>query len=247
LSAGTSVIYVDESGDPGLSTASVRRQPYFTLGFVYCDDPAALQKRLRRLLKRLHMRGKYPPHLAELKFYLPDTYLIQKGYTKDNIRRYEGFLPDIRTKSINIIRNAGAKVFCAVVDKRTAFASWKPEELYNFTFAQTVIVNIMNVLSPPNPPVVFYDRGRLSAARSRDFANYLVNKDSFFEFKGLKRYRGSLSPPVDVPSDDMPGIWAADIVAGAFYHKHAHRDWCYSNALASAIIGTGERTYWANP
>jgi hypothetical protein len=119
--------------------------------------------------------------------------------------------------------------------------------LYNFAFAQTVIANIMNTLSPPNPPVIFYDRGRLSAARSRDFANYLVDKDTYFENMGWKRYRGSLSPPVDVPSYSMPGIWAADIVAGAFYHKHAHTDWSYSNALRSAVIGIGERMYWANP
>jgi len=202
---------------------------------------------LRRYLRKIHVRGKYPAHLAELKFYLPDTYLIQKGYTKDQIRRYEGYLPIIRTRSINIICSAGAKVFCAIVDKRTAYASWKSEELYNLAFAETVIVNIMNALSPPIPPAIFYDRGRLSIARSRDFGSYLLNKDSYFESRGLKKYQGSLGLPIDVPSVGTPGIWAADVVAGAFYHKHAHNDWSYSNALAPAVIGNGERMYWANP
>jgi len=58
-------IFVDEAGDPGLSPASKKLHQYFTIGFVYCEDPEQLRKKLRRLLKRLHLRGKYPLHLGE--------------------------------------------------------------------------------------------------------------------------------------------------------------------------------------
>jgi len=65
----------------------------------------------------------------------------------------------------------------------------------------------------PNPPSVMYDKGRLSAARTAKFRTYVTNKDRFFEYKGYKRYRGSLSTPIDVSSSEA-GIWAADNVAG---------------------------------
>jgi len=245
LSGVTEVIFVDESGDPGLSKGSIQRQAYVTIGFVYCKNPQLLRKKLKRLLKRLHQRGKYPPHLSELKFYLPDTDLIQKGYTKQQLRAYEAFLPNIRTKAISIICKEATGVFAAVIDKRKAYSSWTPEELCNFAFVQTLIVNIMNTVSPANPPAILFDMGRLSPARTRFFKSYLVNKDSFFEHKGYKRYRGSLGPPIEVASYDEPGIWAADIVAGAFYHKYAHKDWAYSNALAPVLIGNGERLFWS--
>lgn len=233
----TETIFVDESGDPGLSTASKRISPYFTFGFVYCKDPQGLRKRLRRLLKKLHLRGKYPRHLAELKFYLPDTDLIQQGYSKDNIRKYETFSPEVRIKTINIICREATGVFAAIINKNKVKNTWIPEQIGNFAFAQTLIVNIMNKISPPSPPVILYDKGRLSAARTYRFKTYLSNKDSYFQNMGLKRYRGILPPPVETTSRLEPGIWAADIVAGAFYHKYYHKDWSYSNALASVLIG----------
>lgn len=244
MQAPSETIFVDESSDPGLSAKAKRIRPYFVIGFVYCDNPSMLRKHLRRLLKRLHLRKKYPPHLAELKFYLPNTDLIQKGYTLQQLRGYEGFLPVIRTKAINIICKNATGIFVAVIDKKRAYSTWAPHEIYNFVFAETLIVNVLNVVSPPNPPAILFDKGRLTTARLRGFKKYLLNKDSYFENMGWKRYRGPLAPPIDVPSVSEPGIWAADIVAGAFYHKYAHKDWSYSNALSKIAIGNGERLYW---
>ncbi len=240
----TETIFVDESGDPGLSPASKKLRPYFTFGFVYCEDPQGLRKRLRRLLKKLHLRHKYPRHLAELKFYLPNTDLIQQGYKIEDIRKYEAFSPYVRSKTIGVICREASGVFAAIIDKKRAKSTWTPEELGNFTFAQTVIVNIMNKISPANPPAILYDKGRLSAARTHRFRTYLTNKDSYFQYMGFKRYRGILPPPVETTSKLEPGIWAADIVAGAFYHKHCHKDWSYVNALSKVFIGSGERIYW---
>ncbi|MHA1431511.1 MAG: DUF3800 domain-containing protein [Candidatus Freyarchaeota archaeon] len=238
------VIFIDESGDPGLSTGSRRIRPYYTMGFVYCDNAQGLRKRMRRLLKRLHLRKKYPLHLAELKFYLPNTELIQKGYSRDDLKRFESYMPMVRSRSLNVICREACGVFAAVVDKKKTRSTWTPETLGNFVFAQTLIVNIMNQISPANPPAILYDRGRLSPARTQRFKTYVTNKDSYFQFTGLKRYRGSLPPPIQVPSVNEPGIWAADMVAGAFYHKYTHNDWSYSDTLSPVLIGNGERLYW---
>jgi hypothetical protein len=248
LAAGpTEAIFVDEAGDPGLSNAAVSNRPYYVFGFVYCEDPKPLRKHLHRLLKKMHLQNRYPPHLSELKFYIPMTELIQQGYTIDQLNKFNSFMPAIRTRAIGIICEYSDGVFAAVIDKKKALMSprpWTPENLGNFVFAQTLIVNVLNVVSPPNPPIIYFDKGRLSPARASDFGKYVVNKDSYFEFRGLKRYRGSLSAPLDVASISEPGIWAADLISGAYYHKHSNKEWAYANICEAAKIGAGERLYW---
>lgn len=51
----------------------------------------------------MHDQKKYPPKLNELKFYLPDSDLIRKGYDIDQLGRYKNNLPEIRNKCIEII------------------------------------------------------------------------------------------------------------------------------------------------
>lgn len=223
----------------------LQQKPYFVIGFVYCQDPRELRKRLRRLLKRLHIRNIYPPHLSELKFYLPYTDLIQQGYTVPQLDYcYNQHMPGIRSRAIQLVCEHSNGTFAAVVDKRKAVKTWTQEELGNFAFAQTLVANIMNPLSPPNPPVVFYDKGRLSPSRTPLFRTYLLNKDSYFTRMGYKRYRGSLSAPLEVSSVSEAGIWAADLVAGAFYHKYSNKDSTYANMFHKVRIAAGHRLYW---
>lgn len=203
-----------------------------------------MRKKLRRILKKAHLRGKYPPQAAELKFYLPETDLYQKGLEKTQIAWFRGLLPDLRRKTIQAIVSSNAKTFVAIVDKTKVRSSWNQEELYNFTFAQTLIVNVMNVISPPVIPLVVYDKGRLTPFRTHKFAQYLVNKDSYFQNQGLKKYRGSLGIPNNVPSYSEPGIWAADLLAGSFYHKYQNNDSTYSKLFSGTEIDSGVRLYW---
>lgn len=246
LPVSISSIFVDEAGDIGLtSKPQIQLKPYYVVGFLYSQDPNELRKRLRRILKRLHIRNMYPPHLTELKFYLPYTDLIQQGYTVTQLdTQYAIHMPVIRTQVIQAICNYANGIFAAVVDKRKAKQSWTTETLGNFVFAETLVSDIMNTLSPPNPPIILYDKGRLSPAKTALFQKYLVNKDQYFQRRGWKRYRGSLSTPLDLSSTLEPGIWAADLVAGAFYHKYSHKDWTYANIFSKIKIGSGERLYW---
>lgn len=110
-------IFVDEAGDLGLTIKSKR---YFVLGFVYCKDPSELRKRLRRYLKKLHQKNKYPPHLSELKFNLPYSDLIQQGYTiKDLDDNYSKNMPVIRSRSLEIIHKHCDGVFGSILDKQS--------------------------------------------------------------------------------------------------------------------------------
>ncbi len=238
-------IFVDESGDPGLSQTSRRR--YFVFGFVYCQDPTKLRKKLKRYLKRLHQRRKYPRHLAELKFSLPYTNLMQQGYTLQQLDNdYSIHMPEIRTKSLEIIRDNCDGVFGAIIDKQSVRPekNWTSERIGNFVLARSLIVDVMNKVSPPNPPTVYYDKGRLSASKATKFNAYIVSKYDYFQYRGRRKYRGSLSPPTDTSSVLEAGIWAADMVAGSYYHKFENNEWAYSNILHSKKIGSGERIFW---
>ena len=235
-------IFVDEAGDLGLTPKSKR---YFALGFVYCKDPSELKKRLRRYLKKLHQKDKYPQHLSELKFTLPYSELIHQGYTiKDLDDKYSRNIPLIRSKALELIHKYSDGVFGAILDKNSIIKEWEKYELGNFMFAQTLMVNIMNVILPPNPPVIYYDDGRLSAAQTNIFKTYLVDKDRFFHNSRLKKYKGNLSTPVETSSKLEAGIWAADLTAGSYYHKFQNNEWTYSNILNSKKIGIKERIFW---
>lgn len=238
------VIFVDESGNPGLSSSSLELYPYYAIGFVYCKDPSQLRSRLKRLLKKEHERKRYPPALLELKFYLPNSDLIQWGYTLDQLKKYEAYLPSIREKANEIICSTVNGVFGAVIDKKMAVDSWTPERIGNFVFAQTLLLDVMNNISPQYPPAISYDKGRLSSYRSKQFENYITKKDQFFGQNGRKVYVGKISTPISQSSYAEPGIWAADLVAGAFQCKYKHRESRYANMLKAKYINSGERLYW---
>lgn len=239
------IIYVDESGILGLSQSAISNHPIFSYGFVYCRDPNTLRKRLRRLLRRLHLRNRYPPRLRELKFYIPYHKMLDLGYTRQQIQYYVNHLPYVRNRALNIILNSVCLIFSAILDKRTIQrTSWTSETLGNFIFAQTLFVNILNNIQPQFPPNIIFDDGRLSAARTPRFQGYVLQKQSYFGFKGFKQYAGLLGAPLPASSLLEPGLWAADIVAGAFYHKYRHHDPSYANMLSPIYIGAGERRYW---
>jgi hypothetical protein len=238
------VIFVDESGTPGLSTGSIASSPYYTIGFVYCHEPAQLRTDLKRLLKREHRSDRYPAMLTELKFYLPRSDLMKKGYTSEQLNKYEGYLPTMREKAIEIICKEAVGVFAAILDKSKAHLFWTNERIGNYIFAQTLFLDIMNNISPRYPPAILYDRGRLSPMKNRKFKEYVANKDRYFETMDLKSYKGQIPTLQEQSSYAEPGIWAADLVAGSFECKYRHNEPYYADLLKTEYIATGERVYW---
>jgi hypothetical protein len=109
--------------------------------------------------------------------------------------------------------------------------TWTPERLGNYVFADTLVRNVMNDISPSYLPSILYDKGRLSPAQTKNFEDYISNKDSYFEKIGIKSYKGQIPTPVEQSSHMEPGIWAADIVAGSFECKYKHNEPWYSDLL----------------
>lgn len=240
------MIFVDESGDLGLARSEViASRPYYILGFVFVRDPAQLRKRLRRYLKKIHLKGWYPPHLRELKFYLPKKWLFEQGYPFADVdARFMPHMPTVRKQALHIVADHSEGVFAAIVNKTRASPTWSSVRLGNFVFAQTLVVNILNELALPECPLVLYDKGRLSPTNTVEFQQYISRKDSYFADRKFKRYSGTIAPPIETSSLGESGIWAADLVAGAYYMKFQDRDASCANILTKRRIGLGERLYW---
>jgi hypothetical protein len=240
-------IFVDESGDIGLLPKSIR--PYYIISFLHCKRPDILRQELKRFLMRLHNKNVYPPELSELKFYLPYGYLCKKvGYTYSKLDdEFSIHLPIIRTRALQLVRDLMDGIYIAVLNKKTVIHdTWTPNRLGNFIFADTLILNVLNQLSLPTIPTICYDDGRFSYLDRNCFYDYVVRKDSYYEYYGRKSYIGKLSESTfkEVASHSEPCIWAADLVAGAFYYKFAKGDGCYSNILNHRMIGDGIRHFW---
>jgi|GEM_PF-2566224 len=238
------VIFVDESGNPDLSTKSKSLYPYYSIGFVYCKNPSQLRADLKRILKKAHERDRYPPDITELKFYLPMSELVQLGYEKVELDRYLEMLPIVRQKALEAICKDAAKIFAAILIKGKARETWTSERIGNYIFAQTLVSDVMNNIFPQYPPSILYDPGRLSPSQTEEFKQYLSGKDQYFERMGIKRYDGHLPGPQARASHIEPGIWAADLVAGAFNCKYTHNDGSYVEMLKTKYILRGERLYW---
>lgn len=238
------VIFVDESGNPDLSPKSKSLYPYYSIGFVYCKNPSQLRTDLKRILKRSHERDRYPPDITELKFYLPMSELFRLGYEKRELDEYIAMLPTVRRKSLEAICKDATKIFSAVLVKQKALSTWTSERIGNYLFAQTLVLDVMNNISPQYPPSILYDPGRLSPSKTDEFKQYLNGKDHYFERMGIKQYIGHLPAPQARTSHIEPGIWAADLVAGAFGCKYTNNDSSYSELLKTKCIFSNERLYW---
>ncbi|MHC1688744.1 MAG: DUF3800 domain-containing protein [Methanothrix sp.] len=238
------VIFIDESGDPGLSREAIECTQYYTVGFIYCREPSMLRTKLKRLLKKEHERKRYPLKLNELKFHLPKSDLIGNGYNIDELYSYEKYLPAIREKALKLICENTVGVFAATLNKNKAFSSWTSERIGNYIFAQTLLVDVINSIYPRYPPSILFDGGRLSPTKTSLFKDYLSDKDRYLVGAGLKSYVGHLPIPSNRNSVTEPGIWAADLVAGSFRHKYVSGDSHYADLLKAKYIGIGEKLYW---
>ncbi len=183
----------------------------------------------------------------ELKFYIPYRWLAKHGYAKAQYSAYDANMPDIRERVLEILTAHTDGVFAAVVDKRGARDTWTPKRLGNYTFAQTLVLGVMREIGSDDRPTIIYDKGRLSQSSERSFESYLRHKQIDFADKHGIPHLLEPCPACSASSIHHPGIWAADYVAGAFYHKHQTSDAHYADILrpvwlgrVSGYIGIGE-------
>ena len=192
-------LFVDESGDIGLSSNSRR---YFVYGFLCCKDPSFLRIKLSDYLIKCHKTNRYPYVLRELKFALPCSNLIKKGYTKNDLIHYDSFLSKIRQDICSIIASYSDGIFVSILDKTTIrVKTWRPERLGNYVFAHSLHRNILNRLDLSDI-VLIYDSGRLAQLNQDDFDTYVVNRAPAIVGTRISEIKG-------VSSLSEPCLWAA--------------------------------------
>ena len=234
MSTVSEVLYVDESGDAALSKAARIESPFFALGFVYCTSPVRMNMELRRLLRRKKRKNHWPEELDEFKFYLPKTKLMKQfHYTETQVKRYESKLEAVRRDAIEIINTNADRTHGAVCEKKTVHTESFPsaEVLGNWLFGNTVCKWILPRLECKHPLTIIFDKGRLTALKSVEFKKYIKDKDYFLRQWGVVSHPNSLQSLKDQSSSENPGIWASDIVAGAFRHKYHAKDPTYADLL----------------
>ena len=87
-----------------------------------------------------------------------------------------------------------------------------------------------------SPPQVVYDHGRIPDTGRREFYHFLMRKVAHYEQLGSVAYRKHIPPPREADSLVETNLWAADMVAGAFFHKHDHNDATYADMPSSKMI-----------
>ncbi len=155
-------IYVDESGNSGLYNHNAQVYPFFVLGFCFFCDPTKFKIDMKRLLRKLHRKGKYHPDLRELKF-SPENALEKIGCSRNEIQAQWKPKLDYVRKKVNelIVLHAGG-VYAGILDKRTmSKPNWTPERIGNYVFNKTLFKNILPMAKFSSAPEVIYDRGRI--------------------------------------------------------------------------------------
>jgi hypothetical protein len=194
---------------------------------------------LNGYLIKCHKTNRYPYVLRELKFNLPRSNLITKGYTKDDLTHYDSFLPKIRQDICSIIASYSDGIFVSLVDKTTIRANtWMPERLGNYVFARSIHDSILKRLGL-NDIIIQYDSGRLAQLSQDDFDTYVINRAHTTSNTHISEIRG-------LSSLSEPCLWAADFLAGSFYRKFALKDSIYADRIFKSCnhIGYGLRIFW---
>jgi hypothetical protein len=197
-------------------------------------------------MSSLHSLGLYPPQVNELKFWLPwDLMKKSHGYSVNELKKYRYYLQEIRSHTLFLIRDYSDATQVAILDKKTiSKPTWTPVTLWNFMFAHTLFSNVLNSISFSTPPTVYYDRRTLTIERRTEFHNYINDKDSYYDYKRLKRYQGKLPDILEASSHLEPCIWAADFVAAAYRLKFVKADSQYADILTSKLIKGRECIFW---
>lgn len=237
------IIYVDESGNPGITSIMHNLDhPFFIIGFCYCKNPSILKRKCMKLLTNLHRKHQYPKSMKELKFF-PTLALQHQGCTLDDIQsKWAPHYDMMREKMLEIIVNNSDGVFAGIVNKtKIKPKSCLPEEIDNTLF-QKSFEYVLPQLDISTPLLTIYDRGRLSVEKSKKFN--AVMEDVYHKytdnFTNIPTHHKTFH---DSDSIKTPGIWVADFIAGAFHFAIKHNNTKYRDLLKPRFIKEGSKMF----
>jgi len=206
-------VYVDESGDLGFSRKSTA---FFVVAYITCDPSISIRIEMKRVLKRLHDKGKYHRAHDELKF----------SRMNDYCRKYV----------LERIAQSDSSVGVVILEKRCVHEKLRSDltVLYNYV----VVHNLVSALLPfleikPHMQIVF-DKS-LSKKRIESFNHYIKEKASYLFFEKGNKFPYDCILANHVDSKTEPCLQASDSVAGAYFQMCEHNDSSYVDIIKNKI------------
>jgi Protein of unknown function (DUF3800) len=195
-------VFVDESGDLGFTKKATK---FFVVAYVECESPQRLQTEVKRILKRLHQKKKYPLQRSELKFSRMDSYC--RKYVLEKIAKFD--------VSLGVV----------VMNKAYVNSNLRkdPTVLYNWCVVHNIMLSLLPNIAAGNKVHMIFDKS-LPTWRIREFNAYVENKASYLlSEKGTPLSSDAISSE-HVSSELEPCLQAADAVAGAYFQKYEHQN-----------------------
>jgi hypothetical protein len=193
-------VFVDESGDLGFSKNATN---YFIVAFLICDSSTSLKFKMKRTLKRLHQKNKYPQPMDELKFTKMDDYC--KKYVLKEIAKSDSYIGVIVVEKEKIVKRLRDDV----------------STLYNWLVVHNIMLSLIPLLETTPKMNIYFDKS-LPKKRINSFNTYLEEKASYlFYTRGIDL--DCCISSFHANSRTKPCLQAVDSVVGAYFQLYERK------------------------
>jgi hypothetical protein len=209
-------VYVDESGDLGFTPKSTQ---FFVVAYLILEYPFEVEKKMKRLLKKLHKNKKYARGYNELKFAQSSEY--------------------VRRQVLQKICQCSLEIGFIVLEKAKVKEDLRksPTILYNFVIVDRIMKNVLPRLNPTDRLDIVVDKS-LPASSIDAFNDYAKSKASW-----LLNVRWGKSDGITISnirirhenSQKEPCLQAADYLAGACFRRYEFGDASYYEMIKRKV------------
>lgn len=206
-------VYVDESGDLGFSKKSTK---FFIIAYIVSDSVITIRTRMKRILKKLHNKGKYHFSRNELKFSRMNSYC--------------------RRIVLEELCKSDLEIGVVVVEKRHVLERLRKDltVLFNWLLVHHIMSALVPRIESEQKINIVFDKS-LPKKRITEFNEYLLEKASYLSYRDGKDLRLDRIFSQHMDSEIEPCLQAADAVAGAYFQKYENEDGQYVEMLSEKI------------
>jgi hypothetical protein len=206
-------VYVDEAGDLGFSERATK---FFVVAFLACDTSINTRTEMKRALKRLHERRKYPYSNDELKF------SKMNGYCREYV--------------LKKVAQSGSHLGVVVVQKDRVAKKLREDltVLYNWLVVHNIMSALHPLLETTQKMNVFFDKS-LSKKRIASFNEYVKEKTSYLSYAKGSNLPYDCVAAYHVDSRVEPCLQAVDAIAGAYFQLYEHQNAAYVAIIKDKI------------
>lgn len=206
-------VYVDESGDLGFSDKSTK---FFVVAYIISNSGVSIRTRMKRILKKLHNKGKYHFSRNELKF--------------SRMNR------ECRITVLEQICASDAEIGVVIVEKEQVLQRLRDDSprLYNYFLVHHIMSALVPRIETEQRVNIVFDKS-LPKKQIDAFNKYLLEKASYLSYLEGNKFPSERIYSQHIDSEIEPCLQAADAVAGAYFQKYEHGNGLYVDLLKDKI------------